>query len=103
MRRSRRVADMRKATEPERCGATVTAKTDYIIARRLEDTLAVKINTVTAMAAAVKSIDIAVEKGEVVCRGMTIVAPSWSGTVDTLHKKGFDRQFSRAARKESLD
>ena len=46
MLRSRRVADM-KATELAKCRATVTASTDYI--------------TVTAMAAAVKSIDIAVE------------------------------------------
>ncbi len=38
--------DIRKATTPPKCGSTGTAGTDYILARLLEDTLGLKIDTV---------------------------------------------------------
>jgi tripartite-type tricarboxylate transporter receptor subunit TctC len=92
------VADMRKATEPSKCGATGTASTDYIIARLLEDTLGVKINTVTGYGGG-SEIDIAVEKGEVVCRGMTIAPHFGREPFDSWHKKGFDRHILQGSEK----
>jgi tripartite-type tricarboxylate transporter receptor subunit TctC len=92
------VADMRKATEPAKCGATGTASTDYIIARLLEDTLGVKINTVTGYGGG-SEIDIAVEKGEVVCRGMTIAPHFGREPFDSWHKKGFDRHILQGSEK----
>jgi tripartite-type tricarboxylate transporter receptor subunit TctC len=92
------VADMRKATEPAKCGATGTASTDYIIARLLEDTLGVKINTVTGYGGG-SEIDIAVEKGEVVCRGMTIAPHFGREPFDSWHKKGFDRHILQGSKK----
>ena len=62
--------DIRKAMTPPKCGSTGTAGTDYILARLLEDTLDLKINTVMGYPGG-SEIDLAVEKGEVQCRGLT--------------------------------
>ena len=65
------VADLRNSKEPAKCGSTGTVSTDFILARLLEDTLPpLKINTVLGYPGG-SEIDLAVEKGEVVCRGMT--------------------------------
>jgi tripartite-type tricarboxylate transporter receptor subunit TctC len=65
------IADIRNAKEPPKCGSTGTVSTDFILARMLEDTMPpLKINTVLGYPGG-SEIDIAVEKGEVQCRGMT--------------------------------
>jgi tripartite-type tricarboxylate transporter receptor subunit TctC len=64
------IEDMRKASTPPKCGSTGTAGTDYILARLLNDTLGVNIETVLGYPGG-SEIDLAVEKGEVQCRGMT--------------------------------
>ena len=64
------IEDIRKASSPPKCGSTGTAGTDYILARLLEDTLGIKIETVLGYPGG-SEIDLAVEKGEVQCRGMT--------------------------------
>ena len=62
--------DIRNASTPPKCGSTGTAGTDYILARLLEDTLKLKIDTVLGYPGG-SEIDLAVEKGEVQCRGLT--------------------------------
>jgi tripartite-type tricarboxylate transporter receptor subunit TctC len=62
--------DIRKASTPPKCGSTGTAGTDYILARLLEETLGLKIETVLGYPGG-SEIDLAVEKGEVQCRGLT--------------------------------
>ena len=65
------IADIKNAKEAPKCGSTGTVSTDFILARMLEDTLPpLKINTVLGYPGG-SEIDIAVEKGEVMCRGMT--------------------------------
>ena len=65
------VADMKNAKEPPKCGATGTVSTDFILARLLEETIpGVKIETVLGYPGG-SEIDLAVERGEVICRGMT--------------------------------
>ena len=64
----------------------------YIILRLLEDTLGVKINTVTGYGGG-SEIDMAVEKDEVVCRGMTIAPHFGREPFDGWHKKDFDRHI----------
>jgi tripartite-type tricarboxylate transporter receptor subunit TctC len=65
------ITDVKNAKEPPKCGSTGTVSTDFILARMLEDTLPpLKINTVLGYPGG-SEIDIAVEKGEVMCRGMT--------------------------------
>lgn len=64
------IADIQKATTPPKCGSTGTAGTDFILARLLEETLDAKIETVMGYPGG-SEVDLAVEKGEVQCRGMT--------------------------------
>ena len=64
------IEDIRKASTPPKCGSTGTSGTDFILARLLEDTLDLKITTVMGYPGG-SEIDLAVEKGEVQCRGMT--------------------------------
>jgi tripartite-type tricarboxylate transporter receptor subunit TctC len=65
------IADVKNAKEPPKCGSTGTSSSDFILARTLEETLPpLKINTVLGYPGG-SEIDIAVEKGEVMCRGMT--------------------------------
>lgn len=64
------IEDIRSATTPPRCGSTGTAGTDYILARLLEDTLDAKIESVLGYPGG-SEIDMAVERGEVQCRGLT--------------------------------
>jgi tripartite-type tricarboxylate transporter receptor subunit TctC len=92
------VQDMRKLAEPAKCGATGTAGADYLIARVLEDTLGIKINTVLGYAGG-SEIDIAVEKGEVQCRGMTIAPHFGREPFDSWHKKNFDQHIVQTSEK----
>lgn len=65
------IADIRNAKEPPKCGSTGTASSDYILARLLEDLLPpLKIHTVSGYPGGAE-IDVAVERGEAICRGMT--------------------------------
>jgi tripartite-type tricarboxylate transporter receptor subunit TctC len=65
------ITDVRNAKEPPKCGSTGTVSSDFILARLLEETLPpLKINTVLGYPGG-SEIDLAVEKGEVICRGMT--------------------------------
>jgi tripartite-type tricarboxylate transporter receptor subunit TctC len=65
------IADVKNSKEPPKCGSTGTASSDFILSRMLEETLPpLKINTVQGYPGG-SEIDLAVEKGEVVCRGMT--------------------------------
>jgi tripartite-type tricarboxylate transporter receptor subunit TctC len=82
--------DIRKATTPPKCGSTGTAGTDYILARMLEDTLGLKINTVMGYPGG-SEIDLAVEKGEVQCRGMTAAPFFGREPFTTWRKNNFVR------------
>ena len=64
------IEDIQKAKTPPKCGSTGTAGTDYILARLIEETLGAKIDSVLGYPGG-SEIDLAVEKGEVVCRGLT--------------------------------
>jgi tripartite-type tricarboxylate transporter receptor subunit TctC len=65
------ITDVKNAKEPPKCGSTGTASSDFILSRLLEETLPpLKINTVLGYPGG-SEIDLAVEKGEVMCRGMT--------------------------------
>jgi tripartite-type tricarboxylate transporter receptor subunit TctC len=80
--------DIRKATTPPKCGSTGTAGTDYILARLLEDTLNLKIETVLGYPGG-SEIDLAVEKGEVQCRGLTAAPFFGREPFITWRKKNF--------------
>jgi tripartite-type tricarboxylate transporter receptor subunit TctC len=98
------IDDVKNSKEPPKCGSTGTVSTDFILARMLEDTLPpLKITTVLGYPGG-SEIDIAVEKGEVICRGMT--ASPFFGREPFLswQKKNFVRVllFTGAKRDERL-
>ena len=92
------IADMIKAKEPPKCGGTGTASSDYILSKILEDTVGAKFNSVLGYAGGTE-IDIAVEKGEVVCRAHSLSAHFGREPFDSWHKKNFDRHLVQTARK----
>jgi tripartite-type tricarboxylate transporter receptor subunit TctC len=92
------IADIIKAKEAPKCGGTGTASSDYILSKVLEDTVGAKFNNVLGYAGG-SEIDIAVEKGEVVCRSHSTSAHYGREPFDTWHKKGFDRHIVQTARK----
>jgi tripartite-type tricarboxylate transporter receptor subunit TctC len=94
----RSISDIIKATEPPKCGGTGTASSDYILGKVLEETVGARINNVLGYAGGTE-IDIAVEKGEVVCRAHSTSAHFGREPFDTWHKKGFDRHLIQTSRK----
>lgn len=94
----RSIADIIKAKEPPKCGSTGTASSDYILSKVLEETVGAKFNTVLGYPGG-SEIDLAVEKGEVVCRAHSTSAHFGREPFDTWHKKGFDRHLIQTSRK----
>ena len=92
------LADVIKAKEAPKCGSTGTASSDYILSKILEETVGAKFNTVLGYAGGTE-IDIAVEKGEVVCRAHSVSAHFGREPFDSWHKKNFDRHLVQTSRK----
>jgi len=65
--------DLRRATDPPRCGASGVGSTGYYIPKLLEEVFGLKLGMVTGYPGAA-DVDLAVEKNEVQCRGTTISA-----------------------------
>jgi tripartite-type tricarboxylate transporter receptor subunit TctC len=94
----RSVADIIKAKEAPKCGSTGTASSDYILSKVLEETVGAKFNTVQGYPGG-SEIDLAVEKGEVVCRAHSTSAHFGREPFDTWHKKNFDRHIVQTSQK----
>lgn len=92
------VADVIKAKEPPKCGATGTASTGYILPKILEETLGAKFNIVLGYPGG-SEIDVAVERAEVICRGQDIPSHFGREPFTSWHKKGFDRHLVQSGRK----
>jgi tripartite-type tricarboxylate transporter receptor subunit TctC len=92
------LADILQAKEPPKCGSTGTASTGYLIAKLLDEVFKAKLNTVTGYQGG-SEIDVAVERGEIVCRGMDIPPHFGREPFDSWHKKGFDRHILQSGPK----
>lgn len=90
--------DILKSKEPPKCGATGTASTGYILPKVLEETIGARFNIVLGYPGG-SEIDLAVEKGEVVCRGQDIPSHFGRQPFTTWHSKGFDRHLVQDSRK----
>jgi tripartite-type tricarboxylate transporter receptor subunit TctC len=82
--------DLRKASEPPRCGASGVGSTGFYIPKLLEESFGLKISMVTGYPGAA-DVDVAVEKNEVHCRGTTISAFFGREPGRTWAKNGFVR------------
>jgi tripartite-type tricarboxylate transporter receptor subunit TctC len=92
------IHDIIKAKEPPKCGSTGVGSAGYILDRVLDVAFGAKINTVLGYPGG-NEIDLAVEKGEIQCRGNTILPHFGREPFDTWHKKGFDRHLIQTGRK----
>jgi len=93
------LGDIIKAKEPPKCGATGTASTGYILPKILEETLGAKFNIVLGYPGG-SEIDVAVERGEVICRGQDIPSHFGREPFTTWHNKGLTGIWFRLAATE---
>ena len=84
--------DILTTTELPKCGATGTSDLTTIMANVLEETLGLKINNVRGYPGGAE-IDLAIEKGEIQCRGTGITTHFAREPYFTWHKNGFDRHL----------
>jgi tripartite-type tricarboxylate transporter receptor subunit TctC len=92
------IEDVRKASEPPRCGAVGTGSTDHYFPKLLEDALGVKFNIVIGYPGSI-DIDLATEKGEVHCRAGTTSAFFGREPGRTWAKTGFVRLLVQGGKK----
>ena len=93
------IEDILSATEPPKCGATGTSDLTTIVANVLEETLGVKLANVRGYPGGAE-IDLAIEKGEIQCRGTGITTHFAREPYFTWHKTGFDRHFVQTGPKK---
>jgi tripartite-type tricarboxylate transporter receptor subunit TctC len=92
------VEDIRKATVPPRCGATGVSSTGHYMPKLMEETIGTKFNIVTGYQGG-GPVDLAVERGEVQCRALTIESFFNREPFHTWRKTNFVRTIMQTGRK----
>lgn len=92
------IHDVRKATVPPKCGATGTASTGYYVGNLLEETLGAKFNTLTGYKDG-PEVDLAVEREEVQCRGISLETLFGREPLISWFKNGFVRVLVQTGKK----
>ncbi|MGH7928264.1 MAG: Bug family tripartite tricarboxylate transporter substrate binding protein [Candidatus Binatia bacterium] len=92
------IEDVRKAAEPPKCGSGGAAGTGYYFPKLLEETVAAKFTIVLGYQGG-GPIDLAVEKGEIHCRAMTIESFMAREPFHTWRKNNFVRSLVQSGRK----
>jgi tripartite-type tricarboxylate transporter receptor subunit TctC len=90
--------DIRRASEPPRCGGAGTGATGYFVPKVLEETLGLKFKTVTGYQRG-GEIDIAVERGELHCRAFDIGSFVGREPTRTWFKNGFVKSLIQTGKK----
>lgn len=93
------IEDILNLSEPAKCGATGTSDLTTIMVNILEETLGAKFNNVRGYPGGVE-IDLAIEKGEIQCRGTGITTHFAREPYFTWHKSGFDRHIVQTGAKK---
>jgi tripartite-type tricarboxylate transporter receptor subunit TctC len=93
------VDDILNAKELPKCGATGTSDLTTIMINIMEETLGTKFTNVRGYPGGVE-IDLAIEKGELHCRGTGITTHFAREPYHTWHKNGFDRHILRTGNKK---
>jgi len=93
------IEDVINAKEAPKCGSTGTSDLTTIMTNILEDSLAVKFQEVRGYPGGVE-IDLAIEKGEIHCRGTGITTHFAREPYFTWHKTGFDRHIVQTGAKK---
>jgi tripartite-type tricarboxylate transporter receptor subunit TctC len=93
------VEDILNAKELPKCGATGTSDLTTIMINIMEETLGAKFTNVRGYPGGVE-IDLAIEKGELHCRGTGITTHFAREPYHTWHKSGFDRHILQTGSKK---
>ena len=93
------IEDVMSAKEAPKCGATGTSDLTSILTSILDETLGVKFQEVRGYPGGVE-IDLALEKGEIHCRGTGITTHFAREPYFTWHKTGFDRHIVQTGAKK---
>jgi tripartite-type tricarboxylate transporter receptor subunit TctC len=92
------IEDVRKASEPPKCGSGGATGTGFYFPKLLEETVGAKFNIVLGYQGG-GPIDLAVEKGEIQCRAMTIESFMAREPFHTWRKNNFVRSLAQSGRK----
>jgi tripartite-type tricarboxylate transporter receptor subunit TctC len=94
----KRIEDIRKATQPPKCSATATGTSGYFIPKLLEEAFAAKFNIVMGYQGGAEQ-DLAFERGEVVCRSLTVATFFVREPFTTWRKQHLVRVLLQTGRK----
>jgi tripartite-type tricarboxylate transporter receptor subunit TctC len=92
------IEDVRRAAEPPKCGSGGATGTGYYFPKLLEETVGAKFNIVLGYQGG-GPIDLAVEKGEIHCRAMTIESFFAREPFHTWRKNNFVKSIAQSGRK----
>jgi tripartite-type tricarboxylate transporter receptor subunit TctC len=92
------IDELRKAPEPPRCAATGRSGAGYFLPRLLEEGIALKIQMVVGYGGG-GDMNLAMEKGEAVCRAGTVSAYLGREPTRTWNAKGFVRPLVQSGAK----
>ncbi|MBI4490682.1 MAG: tripartite tricarboxylate transporter substrate binding protein [Deltaproteobacteria bacterium] len=92
------IQDVKKASDPPKCGSTGTGSPSYYVVRLLNEATGTKFNIVAGYRGG-QEIDLAVERGEVQCRSFTITSFFAREPFHTWRKKGFVRVLAQTGKK----
>jgi len=93
------IEDVLNSKEPPKCGSTGTSDLTTIVNNVVEETLGIKFQEVRGYPGGVE-IDLALEKGEIHCRGTGITTHFAREPYFTWHKNGFDRHLVQTRNKK---
>lgn len=89
--------DIRRASEPPKCSASAVGTAGYDIPKLIEDTLGLKFNIITGYGGG-GAMDLAIERGEVQCRAISIAAFLGREPFHRWSTEGFVRVLLQTAR-----
>lgn len=92
------IHDITKAAEPPKCGSTGTGSPSYFLVKLLNEAIGTKFTVVTGYQGG-QEIDLAVERGEAVCRGFTVTTFFAREPFHSWRKRGFVRVLVQTGRK----
>jgi tripartite-type tricarboxylate transporter receptor subunit TctC len=95
------IEDVRTASEPPKCGSGGAAGTGYYFPKLLEETIGAKFTIVLGYQGG-GPIDLAVQKGEIHCRAMTIESFMAREPFHTWRKTNFVKSIVQSGRKRDL-
>jgi hypothetical protein len=93
--------DIRNASTPPKCGSNGITSTGYYLPKLMEETIGTKFDIVLGYQSG-QDVDLAVERGEVVCRAFTITAFFAREPFISWRKRGFVNVLMQSGAKRDL-